>query len=62
MSKFLLLCALMVLNSGAWADITTQTIEYRQGDTRLLGYLAYPKDGAAKHPGVPGHRSLVPGT
>jgi len=52
MSRLLLLCALMVLSSSAWADIVTRTIEYHQGDTRLLGYLAYPKDGTAKHPGV----------
>lgn len=52
MSRLLLMGVLALLNVGAWADITTQTLEYRQGDTRLLGYLAYPKDGTAKHPGV----------
>lgn len=52
MSGLLLVGVLMLLNVSAWADITTQTVEYRQGDTHLLGYLAYPKDGTVKHPGV----------
>ena len=32
--------------------IETRTLEYRQGDTRLVGYLAYPKDLKAARPGV----------
>lgn len=32
--------------------IETQAIEYRQGDTRLIGYLAYPKDLKEQRPGI----------
>ena len=52
MKKLLLFGMLTLLSLNVWADIVTKTIEYRQGDTRLLGYLAYPKDGAIKYPGV----------
>ena len=34
------------------AAIETKTVEYRQGDTRLVGYLAYPKDTKGPLPGV----------
>ena len=34
------------------AAIETKTVEYRQGDTRLVGYLAYPKEAKAPLPGV----------
>lgn len=34
------------------AAIETKTVEYRQGDTRLVGYLAYPKDAKGPLPGV----------
>ena len=34
------------------AAIETKTVEYRQGDTRLVGYLAYPKDAKGSLPGV----------
>jgi dienelactone hydrolase len=53
MQKLLLLCAFALLGStSSGAEIVTKTIEYHQGDTRLLGYLAYPKDLIAKRPGV----------
>ena len=34
------------------AAIETKAVEYRQGDTRLVGYLAYPKDAKGPLPGV----------
>jgi dienelactone hydrolase len=36
----------------AWAEIETKTVEYKQGDTRLIGYLAYPKDQQTPRPGI----------
>jgi dienelactone hydrolase len=51
--KLLLLFVLTLLGAtSAWAEIVTKTIEYRQGDTRLLGYLAYPKDTSTRRPGI----------
>jgi dienelactone hydrolase len=42
-----------VLQSGlAQAEIKTQWIEYKQGDTALRGYLAYDDATTAKRPGV----------
>jgi dienelactone hydrolase len=48
---------LLLLLSGlapalAQAAIETKTVEYQQGDTRLVGYLAYPKDARGPLPGV----------
>lgn len=34
------------------AQVTTKTLEYKQGDTRLVGYLATPEDTAESRPGV----------
>ncbi len=34
------------------AAIETKIVEYRQGDARLVGYLAYPKDAKGPLPGV----------
>lgn len=34
------------------AAIETRTVEYQQGDTRLVGYLAYPKEAKGPLPGV----------
>lgn len=36
----------------AQAAIETQPLEYRQGDVRLVGYLAVPKDAAGPRPGI----------
>lgn len=36
----------------ARAEIVTRTVEYRQGDTVLEGFLAYDSAGPAKKPGV----------
>ena len=48
---------LLLLLSGlapalAQAAIETKAVEYRQGDARLVGYLAYPKDAKGPLPGV----------
>ncbi len=37
---------------GAQADLHTETVEYRQGDTVLEGYLAYDTAVEGKRPGV----------
>jgi dienelactone hydrolase len=36
----------------AGAAIETQTVEYQEGETRLVGYLAYPKEAKGPLPGV----------
>ena len=48
---------LLLLLSGlapalAQAAIETKAVDYRQGDTRLVGYLATPKDAKGPLPGV----------
>jgi dienelactone hydrolase len=49
-----LLAALLAgaLAPAARAELVTRTIEYRQGDTVLEGYLAYDAAGPARKPGV----------
>ncbi len=44
--------ALALTASAARAELVTMTIEYREGDTVLEGYLAYDASGPAKKPGV----------
>jgi len=44
---FALLCAI-----SAEAKLVTKTIEYKQGDTTLAGYLAYDDSFAGQRPGV----------
>ena len=48
---FSLLC-LLGLTSMAEAELKTQTIEYKQGDTVLEGYLSYDTGFLGKRPGV----------
>ena len=54
----MMLRALLLLLFGglapalALAAIETKTVEYRQGDTRLVGYLAAPKDAKGPLPGL----------
>lgn len=48
----LLLLTLLVPALGQATAIETKVVEYRQGDTRLVGYLAYPKDAKTPLPGV----------
>ena len=52
MSKIWLLLLALLTPVLAQAAIETKTVEYRQGDTRLVGYLAYPKDAKGSSPGV----------
>lgn len=48
---------MLFLGTVAWAGsagaaIRTETVDYRQGETRLEGYLAYDDSAAGKRPGV----------
>mgnify|MGYP000853276494 CR=1 FL=1 len=52
MPRLLLLLLALLLPALSQAAIETKTIEYRQGDTRLVGYLAYPKDAKGPLPGI----------
>ncbi len=52
MSRILLLLLACFLPTLTQAAIETKALEYKQGDTRLLGYLAYPKDAKEPLPGV----------
>ncbi len=42
----------LVSAAAARAEIVTRTIEYKQGDTALEGFLAYDSAGPARKPGV----------
>lgn len=50
-SSMAILALGLAVAGGAQAVIKTETIEYRQGDAVLEGYLAYP-EGASKLPAV----------
>ena len=50
--RFAVAAALGLLVTTARADIVTRTVEYKQGDTVLEGFLAYDGAGPAKKPGV----------
>lgn len=52
MPKVLLLLLTLLVPNLVQAAIETKAIEYQQGDTRLIGYLAYPKDAKGPLPGV----------
>lgn len=53
MKRLLLLAAAACLfPATAWALVRTETIEYRQGDHVLEGYLAYDNATAERRPGV----------
>ena len=52
MSRLLLLLLTLLVPALSQAAIETKTIDYRQGDTRLVGYLAYPKAAKELLPGV----------
>ena len=45
-------CVALVLTGAARAEIKTQWIDYKLGDTALRGYLAYDDALAGKRPGV----------
>ncbi len=48
MNRLLLVLALLALSTKAMATVHTETVEYKQGDTVLQGYLSY--DDAVKGP------------
>lgn len=52
--RFMTLALLFVFCAGASvnAEIKTETVEYRDGDTVLEGYIAYDSKLAAKRPGI----------
>ena len=52
MSKWLGLVLALWVPVLSQAAIETRTVEYQQGDTRLVGYLAYPMDAKEPRPGV----------
>ena len=47
-----LFCAAAIFATSARAEIRTQTIEYKQGDTVLEGMIAYDDAKTGKRPGV----------
>lgn len=50
--KFLIATALLIFGLSATAKIRTETVEYKQGDTVLEGYLAYDDAKKGPRPGV----------
>jgi dienelactone hydrolase len=52
MKKVLLLLSVLLFASSAQAAVVTKTVEYRQGDTTLEGYLAYDAAIKGKRPGL----------
>ena len=52
MNRVSFLAALLCLALVARADIKTQTVEYKDGDTTLKGFLAYDDAVQGKRPGI----------
>jgi dienelactone hydrolase len=52
LARLLAVASLTALATAARAEIVRKTVEYRQGDAVLEGYLAYDTAGPAKKPGV----------
>lgn len=52
MFRGLLLVLALLAPAFSQAAIETKTVDYQQGDTRLVGYLAYPKEVKEPRPGV----------
>jgi len=50
--RFAVAAALGLIVTSARAEIVTKTVEYKQGDTVLEGFLAYESGGPARKPGV----------
>jgi dienelactone hydrolase len=50
--RFAVAAALGLLVTTARAEIVTRTVEYKQGETVMEGFLAYDSAGPAKKPGV----------
>ena len=52
MNRALITTIVLLIGTHAMGAIHTQTVQYTQGDTHLLGYLAYDDTTGAKRPGV----------
>ncbi len=52
MFKSILFCSLFLASGPLMAEVVTETIEYKLGDTVLQGYVAYDAKLAAKRPGI----------
>ena len=55
MLKYFAVCAVLsafAMTSMARAELHTETIEYKQGDTVMEGYLAYDTANTGKRPGI----------
>jgi dienelactone hydrolase len=50
--RFAVAAALGLLVTSARAEVVTRTVEYKQGDTVLEGFLTYDTAGPARKPGV----------
>jgi dienelactone hydrolase len=50
--RLVLIVALGLLATTAHADLVAKTVEYRQGDTVLEGYLVYDGASSAQRPGI----------
>jgi len=46
------LALVLILSTCAWAKVRTETVEYKQGDIVLEGYLAWDDSIEGKRPGV----------
>ena len=51
-ASVVLATALLALTVPAAAELRTQTVDYKHGDTALEGYLAYADATSGKRPGV----------
>jgi dienelactone hydrolase len=52
MKRFALILVFLLIAGTAQARLVTRTVEYRQGETVLEGYLAYDDAVSGKRPGV----------
>jgi dienelactone hydrolase len=52
MKRFLMACAMLACSAWARAEVHTEMVEYKHGDTVLQGYLAYDSAISGKRPGV----------
>src|SRR5688572_14531071 len=52
MKRIVALLSLAFLTAGVHAEIVTKTVEYKQGDTTLEGFLAYDSAATGPRPGI----------
>ncbi len=52
MNRSLFLIVAMMLTNVAWGEIRTETVEYKDGDVNLRGYVAYDDAADGRRPGV----------